>query len=88
MLAPRSAKALQEKVLLNVQGIRKLLGSPSLGGTLFWMIAELASLRKADEIIIIAGLGRGDNTVSCPLARPRVGATTSELPTMGSSSTD
>ncbi|GJW59644.1 copia protein [Tanacetum coccineum] len=29
MLAPRSAKALQEKVLLKLHGIRKLLGSPS-----------------------------------------------------------
>ncbi|GJR51844.1 hypothetical protein Tco_1402365 [Tanacetum coccineum] len=38
MLAPRSAKALQEKVLLKLHGIRKLLGSPSLGGTLFWII--------------------------------------------------
>ncbi|GJS77458.1 hypothetical protein Tco_0727339 [Tanacetum coccineum] len=35
MLAPRSAKALQEKVLLKVHGIRKLSGSLSLGGTLF-----------------------------------------------------
>ncbi|GJY75948.1 hypothetical protein Tco_0481064 [Tanacetum coccineum] len=31
MLAPRSAKALQEKVLLKLHGIRKLPGSPSLG---------------------------------------------------------
>ncbi|GKA17502.1 hypothetical protein Tco_0697339 [Tanacetum coccineum] len=30
MLAPRSAKALQEKVLLKLHGIRKLLGSLSL----------------------------------------------------------
>ncbi|GJW24659.1 hypothetical protein Tco_0038470 [Tanacetum coccineum] len=30
MLAPRSAKALQEKVLLKVHGIRKLPGSSSL----------------------------------------------------------
>ncbi|GKC23018.1 hypothetical protein Tco_1025168 [Tanacetum coccineum] len=50
MIAPRSAKALHEKVLLKVQGIRKLLGSLSLGGTLFWIIAELSLLRKADEI--------------------------------------
>ncbi|GKA63911.1 hypothetical protein Tco_0763517 [Tanacetum coccineum] len=50
MLAPRSDKALHEKVLPKVQGIRKLPGSPSLGGTLFWIIAELSSLRKADEI--------------------------------------
>nr|GEX05010.1 hypothetical protein [Tanacetum cinerariifolium]GEX05018.1 hypothetical protein [Tanacetum cinerariifolium] len=35
MLAPRSAKALHEKVLLKLHGIRKLPGSPSLGGTLF-----------------------------------------------------
>ncbi|GKE88461.1 hypothetical protein Tco_1565936 [Tanacetum coccineum] len=33
MLAPRSAKALQEKVLLKLHGIRKLPGSPSFGGT-------------------------------------------------------
>ncbi|GJR59617.1 hypothetical protein Tco_1501787 [Tanacetum coccineum] len=32
MLAPRSAKALQEKVLLKLHGIRKLPGSPTLGG--------------------------------------------------------
>ncbi|GJT52639.1 hypothetical protein Tco_0978796 [Tanacetum coccineum] len=50
MLAPRSAKALHEKVLLKVHEIRKLPGSPSLGGTLFWIMAELSSLRKADEI--------------------------------------
>ncbi|GJU63093.1 reverse transcriptase domain-containing protein [Tanacetum coccineum] len=47
MLAPRLAKALQEKVLLKLHGIRKLPGSPSFGGTLFWIIAELSSLRKA-----------------------------------------
>ncbi|GJV69687.1 hypothetical protein Tco_0584216 [Tanacetum coccineum] len=41
MLAPRSAKALQEKVLSKLHGIRKLPGSLSLGGTLFWIIAEL-----------------------------------------------
>ncbi|GKE77021.1 hypothetical protein Tco_1543141, partial [Tanacetum coccineum] len=41
MLAPRSAKALQEKVLLK------------LGGTLFWIIAELSSLKKAAEICSI-----------------------------------
>ncbi|GKE70646.1 hypothetical protein Tco_1528718, partial [Tanacetum coccineum] len=35
MLASRSVKALQEKVLLKVHGIRKLMGSPSSGGTLF-----------------------------------------------------
>ncbi|GJV27174.1 hypothetical protein Tco_1383622 [Tanacetum coccineum] len=50
MLAPRSAKALQEKVLLKLYGIRKLLRSSSFGGTLFWIIAELSSLRKAVEI--------------------------------------
>nr|GEX40615.1 hypothetical protein [Tanacetum cinerariifolium] len=50
MLAPRSAKALQEKVLLIFHGIRKLSGSPSFDGTLFWIIAELSSLRKAAEI--------------------------------------
>nr|GEX66767.1 reverse transcriptase domain-containing protein [Tanacetum cinerariifolium] len=44
MLAPRSAKALQEKVL-KFHGIRKLPGSPSFGGTLFWIIAELSSLK-------------------------------------------
>ncbi|GJU90002.1 hypothetical protein Tco_1302425 [Tanacetum coccineum] len=53
MLAPRSAKALQEKVLLKLHGIRKLPGSPSFGGTLFWIIAELSSLRKAAEICFI-----------------------------------
>ncbi|GJW05232.1 hypothetical protein Tco_1564088 [Tanacetum coccineum] len=53
MLAPRSAKALQEKVLLKLDGIRKLPGSPSLGGTLFWIIAELSSLKKASEICLI-----------------------------------
>ncbi|GJZ16798.1 hypothetical protein Tco_0552921 [Tanacetum coccineum] len=47
MLAPKSAKALQENVLLKLNGIRKLPGSPSFGGTLFWIIAELSSLRKA-----------------------------------------
>ncbi|GJU37437.1 hypothetical protein Tco_1185791 [Tanacetum coccineum] len=47
MLAPRSAKALQEKVLLKLHGIRKLPGSPSLGGTLVWIIVELSSLKKA-----------------------------------------
>nr|GFA80793.1 hypothetical protein [Tanacetum cinerariifolium] len=35
MLAPRSAKALHEKVLLKLHGIRKLPGPPSFGGTLF-----------------------------------------------------
>nr|GEV15522.1 hypothetical protein [Tanacetum cinerariifolium] len=50
MIAPTSAKAFQEKVLPKVQGIRKLLRSLSLGGTLFWIITELSSLRKADEI--------------------------------------
>ncbi|GJR25305.1 hypothetical protein Tco_1101537 [Tanacetum coccineum] len=50
MLAPRSAKALHEKVLLKGHGIRKLLRSSSLSGTLFWIIAELSSLKKADEI--------------------------------------
>ncbi|GKE25739.1 hypothetical protein Tco_1441123, partial [Tanacetum coccineum] len=53
MLAPRSAKALQEKVLLKLHGIRKLPGSLSFGGTLFWNIAELSSLRKAVEICSI-----------------------------------
>ncbi|GKD61987.1 hypothetical protein Tco_1299496, partial [Tanacetum coccineum] len=47
MLAPRSAKALQEKVLLKLYGIRKLPGSLSFGGTLLWIIAELSLLRKA-----------------------------------------
>ncbi|GJS52361.1 hypothetical protein Tco_0625723 [Tanacetum coccineum] len=53
MLAPRLAKALQEKVLSKLHGIRKLPGSPSLGGTLFWIIAELSSLKKATEICSI-----------------------------------
>ncbi|GKC01303.1 hypothetical protein Tco_0987439 [Tanacetum coccineum] len=53
MLAPRSAKALQKKVLLKLHGIRKLPGSPSFGETLFWIIAELSSLRKAAEICLI-----------------------------------
>nr|GEV83953.1 retrovirus-related Pol polyprotein [Tanacetum cinerariifolium] len=35
MLAPRSAKALHEKALLKLHGMRKLLGSPSFGRTLF-----------------------------------------------------
>nr|GEZ17355.1 hypothetical protein [Tanacetum cinerariifolium] len=35
MLAPRSAKALHEKVLLKLHGIRKLYGSLSFDGTLF-----------------------------------------------------
>ncbi|GKD39084.1 hypothetical protein Tco_1259291, partial [Tanacetum coccineum] len=38
MMAPRSARALQEKVLLKLHEIRKLLRSSSLGGTLFWII--------------------------------------------------
>nr|GEX41753.1 alpha/beta hydrolases superfamily protein [Tanacetum cinerariifolium] len=42
MLAPRSAKALHEKVMLKLHGMRKLSGSPNLGGTLFWIIAELS----------------------------------------------
>ncbi|GKA04633.1 hypothetical protein Tco_0683753 [Tanacetum coccineum] len=46
MLAPRSTRALQENVLLKLHGIRKLPRSSSLGGTLFWIIAELLSLRK------------------------------------------
>ncbi|GJW72402.1 putative reverse transcriptase domain-containing protein [Tanacetum coccineum] len=50
MLAPRSVKALQEKVLLKFHGIRKLLGSFSFGGTLFWITAELSLLKKAEEI--------------------------------------
>nr|GFA42697.1 hypothetical protein [Tanacetum cinerariifolium] len=49
MLAPRSAKALQEKVLLKSQGIRKLPRSLSLGGTLFWIITELLSFKKAEK---------------------------------------
>ncbi|GJU39417.1 hypothetical protein Tco_1192374 [Tanacetum coccineum] len=51
MLAPRSAKALQEKVLLKLHGIRKLSGSLSLGGTLFWIIAELSSLKKGQKFV-------------------------------------
>nr|GEZ81446.1 hypothetical protein [Tanacetum cinerariifolium] len=42
MLAPRSAKALHEKVMLKLHGMRKLSGSSNLGGTLFWIIAELS----------------------------------------------
>ncbi|GKF90531.1 hypothetical protein Tco_0274232 [Tanacetum coccineum] len=53
MLAPRSAKALQEKVLLKLHGIRKLPGSLSFGGTLFWIIVELSSLKKAAKICSI-----------------------------------
>nr|GEY51549.1 hypothetical protein [Tanacetum cinerariifolium] len=53
MLAPRSAKALQEKLLLKLHGIRKLSGSLSFGGTLFWIIAELSSLKKAAKICSI-----------------------------------
>nr|GEU89826.1 hypothetical protein [Tanacetum cinerariifolium] len=49
MLAPRSAKALHEKVL-KLHGIRKLPESSSFGGTLFWIIVELSSLKKAAEI--------------------------------------
>nr|GEW76545.1 hypothetical protein [Tanacetum cinerariifolium] len=52
MLALISAKELQEKVL-KLHGIRKLLGSLSFGGTLFWIIAELSSLKKAAEICLI-----------------------------------
>ncbi|GKD06375.1 hypothetical protein Tco_1181349 [Tanacetum coccineum] len=55
MLAPRSAKALQENVL-KLHGIRKLPGSPSFGGTLFWIIDELSSLKKAAEICSILSL--------------------------------
>jgi hypothetical protein len=40
MLAPRSAKELQENVLPKLHGMRKLPGSPNLGGTLFRIIAE------------------------------------------------
>nr|GEV63663.1 hypothetical protein [Tanacetum cinerariifolium] len=58
MLAPRSAKALQEKVLLKLHGIRKLTGSPSLGGTLFWIIAELSSLKKEALELCPFGFGR------------------------------
>nr|GFA10859.1 hypothetical protein [Tanacetum cinerariifolium] len=58
MLAPRSAKALQEKVLLKLHGIRKVPGSLSFGGTLFWIIAELSSLSKAAEICSILCLLR------------------------------
>ncbi|GKE28200.1 hypothetical protein Tco_1443584 [Tanacetum coccineum] len=68
MLAPRSAKALQEKVLMKLHGIRKLPESSSFGGTLFWIIDELSSLKKAAEICSILcvedmesliGLGNG-----------------------------
>ncbi|GJX57794.1 hypothetical protein Tco_0287691 [Tanacetum coccineum] len=50
MLAPRSAKASHEKGLLKLHGMRKLPGSLSFGGSLFWIKAELSSLRKAAEI--------------------------------------
>nr|GEV79260.1 hypothetical protein [Tanacetum cinerariifolium] len=50
MLVSRSAKALHKTFLLKFHGIRKLSRSPSLGGTLFWIIAELSSLKKAAEI--------------------------------------
>nr|GFD20929.1 hypothetical protein [Tanacetum cinerariifolium] len=53
MPVPRSAKALQEKVLLKLHGIKKLPGSLSLGETLFWIIAELSSLKKAAKICSI-----------------------------------
>ncbi|GJR92559.1 hypothetical protein Tco_0264733 [Tanacetum coccineum] len=53
MLASRSAKALHEKALLKLHGMRKLPGSPSFGGTLFLSMAELSSLRKAAEICLI-----------------------------------
>ncbi|GKB18947.1 hypothetical protein Tco_0852870 [Tanacetum coccineum] len=53
VLAPRSAKALQEEVLLKLHGIRKLPRSPSFGGTLFWIIAELSSLKKEAEICLL-----------------------------------
>ncbi|GJT68175.1 hypothetical protein Tco_1019655 [Tanacetum coccineum] len=64
MLAPILAKALQEKVLLKLHGMRKLPSSLSFGRTLFWIIAELSSLRKAAEIIVIAKLGVGTTTRS------------------------
>nr|GEU87429.1 hypothetical protein [Tanacetum cinerariifolium] len=51
MLAPRSASALQEKVSLKLHG--KLPRSPSLGGTLFWIISELSSLKKVAKICSI-----------------------------------
>nr|GFB69664.1 hypothetical protein [Tanacetum cinerariifolium] len=35
MLAPSSARALHEKALLKLHGMRKLTGSPRFGGTLF-----------------------------------------------------
>nr|GFB49169.1 hypothetical protein [Tanacetum cinerariifolium] len=52
MLAPRSAKALHEKVL-KLHGIRKLLTSLSFGGTLFSIIAELSPLKKSAKICLI-----------------------------------
>ncbi|GJX25304.1 hypothetical protein Tco_0231600 [Tanacetum coccineum] len=51
MLAPRSAKAFQEKVLLKLHGIRKLPRSPSLSETLYWIIAELHCLRKRQRFV-------------------------------------
>ncbi|GJW10761.1 hypothetical protein Tco_1576588 [Tanacetum coccineum] len=52
MLAPISAKALQEKVL-KLHGIRKHPRSLSFGRTLFWIIGELSSLKKAAEMYSI-----------------------------------
>ncbi|GJS47439.1 hypothetical protein Tco_0597560 [Tanacetum coccineum] len=47
MLAPRSAKALQEKVLLKLHGIRKLPGSPSSSRNfVFGSLRNFQSLRK------------------------------------------
>ncbi|GJZ59714.1 hypothetical protein Tco_0615530 [Tanacetum coccineum] len=50
MLALRSAKASHEKTLFKLHGMRKLPGSPSFGRTLFWIKAELSSLKKAAKI--------------------------------------
>ncbi|GJT91246.1 putative reverse transcriptase domain-containing protein [Tanacetum coccineum] len=50
MLSLRSARALHEKALLKLHGMRKLPRSLSFGGTLFSSMAELLSLRKAAEI--------------------------------------
>nr|GEY31368.1 retrovirus-related Pol polyprotein from transposon 17.6 [Tanacetum cinerariifolium] len=48
--APRTDRGLQENILLKLYGIRNLPGSLSFGGTLFWIIVKLSSLRKVAEI--------------------------------------
>ncbi|GJS96299.1 hypothetical protein Tco_0803267 [Tanacetum coccineum] len=53
MLAPRSAKALHEKVLLKLHGIRKLPGSLCLGGTLFCMLWVTVFLWLVSEVELV-----------------------------------